>query len=103
MELIVRLGLLYLKQVNCLGKQRVGHTGEDASVCFLAEALSKHPTRKVAHSPHYPIDVAIIILSHFSLVSYTTSHMLEGESSFATKYKTQPQNSQALASASRMM
>ena len=50
-----------------------------------------------AHSLHYPIDVTdvtIIIVSHFSLVSYTTSHMLEGDSSFATKYKTQPQNSQ---------
>ena len=43
------------------------------------------------------IDVAIIIVSHFSLISYTTSHLLEGASSFAAKYKTQPKNLLALA------
>ena len=58
-----------------------------------AEALSNIPTRKVAHSLH-----ARKIVSYFSLVSYTTSHMLEGESSFATKCETQPQHSQAWAS-----
>ena len=56
-------------------------------ICFHTEALGNHPARKVSHSLHYPIDVTIV------LVVYTTSHMLEGESSFATKYKTELQNS----------
>ena len=61
------------------------------SICFHDEALSNNPTRKVAHSLHYPTDVIVLIVSHFSLVSSTTSHKLEGESSFTTKYKTVPE------------
>ena len=82
------------------------------SICFRmffnvrAEALSNNSTRKVAQGGTFPA------LSHRRsynsritplTVSYATSPMLEGESSFATKYKTQPQNCQALASALRMM
>ena len=60
---------LYLKQVHCFGKQRVGHAGEvtvlsertrllhfrmffNVSICFHAEASSKNPTREGAHSLH---------------------------------------------------
>ena len=57
------------------------------SIGFHAKALSSNPSRNVAQSLHYPIDVSIKIVSLFSLVSYTTSQMLEGESSFATKCK----------------
>ena len=39
------------------------------SICFHAEALSNNPTRKVAHSLHYLIDVTINIVLHFSVVS----------------------------------
>ena len=65
----------------------------NVSICFHAEGLSNSPTREAAHSLHYPIDVTIKVVSHFSLVSSTTSHVLAGESRFETKYKTQPQNS----------
>ena len=41
----------------------------NVSICFHSEAPSKNPTRKVAHSLHYPVDVTITV-SHFSLVSY---------------------------------
>ena len=60
------------------------------SVCFHAQALSNDPTGEVAHSLHYPIDVSTTIVSQFSLVSYTTSHMLEGEAIFATAYRAFP-------------
>ena len=39
----------------------------NVSICFHAEALSNDPTRKVAHSLHYPMDVTIKIVLHFSL------------------------------------
>ena len=64
----------------------------NVSICFHAEALSNNP-RKRWHIPciipYNPIDVTIIIVSQFSQVSNTTSHTLEGESNFATKYKTE--------------
>ena len=70
----------------------------NVSICFHRGALSKNPMRKVAHSLHYPIDVTTVIVSHLSLVWYATSPfvLLEGESSLAAKYTTQPQNSQTL-------
>ena len=64
----------------------------NVSICFHAEALSINATLKVAHSLHYPIHttiITIIIVSHFSLIWDTTSHILERESSFAAKYKIQ--------------
>ena len=42
----------------------------NVSICFHSEAPSKNPTRKVAHSLHYPVGVAVVTVSHFSLVSY---------------------------------
>ena len=36
----------------------------NVSICFHAEALSNDPTRKVAHSLHYPMDVTIKIVLH---------------------------------------
>ena len=49
----------------------------NVSFCFHAEAPSNNPTRKVAHSLHFPIDATIKIVAHFSLVSYTACYMLE--------------------------
>ena len=70
------------------------------------EVLINNPMRKVAQCPHYPID-ATIQASHTLLdgLVYSLPYvcMLEREASFAAKYKTQPQNLQALTSASRMM
>ena len=43
------------------------------SICFHVEALGNNPMQKVALSLHDRIDVTIIFVSHFSLVSYTTS------------------------------
>ena len=73
---------LYLKQEHFFGKQQVGHTGKvlhegvhllqnvvvfNISIGFHDEALSSTPTRQVAHLLHYPIEVAIKMVLHFSL------------------------------------
>ena len=68
-------------------------------MCFHAEALSDNRTRQAAHSLRYPILVSVIIVSHFPLVSYTTSHMLERGRKLCNEVEdTAPDLPQSLAS-----
>ena len=73
----------------------------DVSICFHAEALSNTPTRKVAHSLQYPIEVTNNGITLLTGLVYNLPY--GGRGIKLCLYMTQPQNCQALASASRMM
>ena len=101
---VVRLSPAVL-EAGALFRKATGRSHLLQNVCLiLTYVFMLRPRATIPRERHFPqiLDVTIKIVLHFSLQP-PRSWKENGESSFATKYKTQPQNSQALASTSRVM